>query len=202
MMRGALRKYYIGLGVLVLFAFVMLVVVVVQGASAKQDNETARRASEIATKLNDYTDTKQQVPASLDAIKVDDVPSTITYTKLSASSYKFCATYKSTSDDFTLSDAASTLTGQSLAQMDPGNSSDTSMYSPDTSYYLYTDGPHKKGENCQTIQLYSDNLLNGNNGSASPACSYDYSLPSDQADQAYMDCLDGTTGTNDSNSSI
>jgi hypothetical protein len=199
-MHGSLRKYSLGLGVIVLFAVVMLIVVVVQGVSVRQDNQTARKASEIADKLNSYTDSKQQPPTSLVDLKVIDVPDTITYKRFSASSYNFCVTYKAASDNLDFSNATSTLTGQALTQMDTSYGSDVSGgYTPDTVYYLYVDGPHKKGENCQTVQIYDNALMDTGTPNS---CNYDYSLPSDQADKAYLDCLDNGTSTDSSKSSI
>ncbi len=153
---NTLQRYKAGLLFFGLLTIVLLIVVLMQASSAKQDNITDRKANDIATKLDDYITNKQEVPDSLSTAGINDVPATITYKKLGDDSYKFCATYKAASSDF----ANSTVVEDAIYQGITGTPSasdsyDTSGYDDTSgntdSSYLYISPTHKKGENCQTI---------------------------------------------------
>jgi len=176
-MQSKLRKYQIGLAALGLFTLVIVVVILVQAGATKQDADTTKKANDIATKLEMYISTKQMIPDSLGAVGVSDVPATISYQKLSDTSYRFCLTYKSASSGF---DAASAVTdvatgsyGQRYSSL--GNTTDTET--GDTGY-LYIPDTHHKGSNCQTIKPYIY---------ASPY--YPYSQPSTK--QPLLDTMNG-----------
>lgn len=147
--------YKVGFAILSALTVALLIFVLSQAGGAKQDAKTEKAANDIATKLNNYIDGKQEVPANLAAANIKDVPPTITYKKLSDDSYKFCTNYKSASSGFdgttVLDDAISRgLYGSSSAGIDSGYPDDTSVGGADHSY-LYITYTHKKGESCQTI---------------------------------------------------
>lgn len=123
-----------------MFVFVMLL-----AGNAKQDTETQNAANKAADKLNSYVSSKQTIPDSLQAADIHDMPKTISYRKVSDTSYKFCATYKSASKNLSsdvLVNAA--ISGYRGASYDNYTSTE-SLYIPST---------HKKGEACQTIKPY------------------------------------------------
>ena len=174
-------KYKIGIFVLILFALGLFGYVAYTGLASKDDAKTYKAAQKIAEKLNNYTLNKEP-PNSLSELGVKDVPSTITYTKKSSSSYEFCATYKyaaSSSVDIGDIFTGATITGTgSGAYPDPG--------SGDTNYgYLYISPNYKKGKNCQTITgVYgggyynynlNDQLNNSSSSSSQPSASNNYS---------------------------
>lgn len=144
-MENTLKKYKLGFLAIGLITLGLFVWLVVQASATKSDAKTLKAAQTAADKLNSYS---QGVPDSLAAAGVKDVPSSIKYTKLSSTKYKFCVTYKTTSSDF---DASNTLfslaTGGSLNNKYDYNSTDTS--------YLTVDSSHKKGTTCQTVTPYS-----------------------------------------------
>lgn len=142
-MEKTLSKYKIGLLVLMLFAIAMTVLVLVQAGSTKTDTNTNNAASNIADTLNNYVDSNNTIPATLAEASVKNVPSTISYQKLSDSSYKFCVTYKGNSSGFDASGVASDLVTGSLSS-GFGSSSDNTELNIDSTYH--------KGVNCQTVQ--------------------------------------------------
>lgn len=145
-MKSTLLRYKIGLAVLLAFAFVMTGLVLVQASGTKQDTKTNSAASDIADKLNTYVDNNQKVPGSLAEAGAKNVPSTISYTKLSDTSYKFCATYKGNSSGFDATGTATDLLSGS------GSSSITNEPNiPVDNSYLTIDSTWHKGANCQTI---------------------------------------------------
>lgn len=146
-----LFKYEIGLAVIGVFTFVMLVVVLIQAGAARHDNDLYKAADKIATKLNDYNDRHDKVPAVLETAGIDDVPEDISYTKLSKSRYKFCMTYKN--------DSRGPGPIQAFERYYYGEGYDNPYYNDsDESDYLYISATYKKGENCETvnINLYND----------------------------------------------
>lgn len=150
-MKNSLNKYKIGLLVVGVFTLGMAGYVMIQAGAAKEDNETYKKATKIADKLNDYT-LRKSPPASLQAAGIQDVPDSVSYTRLSSTRYKFCVTYKADSSGFD----ASSVENQLLS----------SAYGTDSSYnyddyessYLYLDYTHHKGENCKTIKSYSSSI--------------------------------------------
>ncbi|HET8709108.1 MAG TPA: hypothetical protein VFL85_02385 [Candidatus Saccharimonadales bacterium] len=179
----AIHKYYIGLGVIGAFALVMLIVVVSQGVSARQDNDTYRQATKVADKLNSYVDKNQKVPDSLADAGITDAPSTVSYTKKAADRYEFCVQYKSASDGMNMTDATSTLTEKAAEQYygygDVSGSSSSNDYSSYLDSELYLPDAHKAGRNCQTIKPYIQ-----------PTTCVPSSFGSSQSLNDYYSCLD------------
>jgi type II secretory pathway pseudopilin PulG len=166
-MHNKLRGYQIGLAAIGIFTLVLVGLVVMRATAAAQDNKTDKAAQSIASTLNDYTLSHDTVPTSLTAANVKDVPSTISYTKLSATSYKLCMTYKAASSGF---DATSTIT--SLATGGGLSSGFNSSTGSGTTDFLEVPPTHHAGANCQTIELNASNSSNdffsadSNNGSS------------------------------------
>jgi hypothetical protein len=148
MPRG-LNKYIVGLLVIGTFTFVLLIIMLVQAGGVRQDTKSYKAATKIADKLNDYTLDHNTVPTSLSSIGEKDVPDTISYERLSSTHFKFCVTYKSDSTNFSATDVETRLiTGQSEDDY-------YSSLSDDETSYLYITGTHHKGDNCQTVKIYS-----------------------------------------------
>lgn len=173
-----LRKYLIGLGALMVFVVVLVVMVLVQAGGFKEDTKTYKAADAASQKLNDYVSSNQTIPSSLDEAGVKDVPSSISYTKLSSSKYKFCATYNSDSNGF---DTAAVESDILTAQTGGTASSDTFTGSS-SNYDLYISPTHHKGANCQTVEPY---IYGGGGG----GCTYPQNDSSDQAFNNYYDCI-------------
>ncbi len=150
MKNPGLKKYVLGFALIGLITLGLAVFTLMQGAAAKQDNETSKRAQEIADKLNDYIDSSSRIPENLDDAGISNVPSTIKYSKKNSSEYEFCVTYKA-EKSYGGSDVSSVFWGSAL------RSSATSEYEEDDSYKpssLYLPYSYKKGENCQTVKPY------------------------------------------------
>ena len=142
-MEKSLSKYKIGLLVLMVFAVAMAAIVLVQASATKADTKTNNTASNIADALNNYIDSNGTIPATLAGAGVKQVPSTISYQKLSDSSYKFCVTYKGNSSGFDATGVVSDLMTGSLST-DSGDSGGNTD--------LLIDSMYHKGANCQTVQ--------------------------------------------------
>ncbi|MBI5906892.1 hypothetical protein HY857_02450 [Candidatus Saccharibacteria bacterium] len=154
-----MKKYYIGLMLLMFGAIGLLVITLSQAKSAKTDKDTLDKAGSISTKLDNYISQKNTIPSDLAAAGIKDVPSTITYTKLSSSKYKLCATFSGASDGY---DAgwASLFTGAlygSDSTTGRGSAPGDTQGDYFDSYMLYT---HKKGQNCQTVKPYISDSSN------------------------------------------
>jgi len=92
--RPKLLKYYLFFGVLMLAAIAAVAFTISTASDSKTDKATAEKISEISTKLDTFISNNSQVPATLDDAGVNNVPSSISYKKISDSEYKICATYK------------------------------------------------------------------------------------------------------------
>lgn len=152
-----MKKYYIGLFIILLFTFGFVGYTIYLGIGSKIDIETQKSAEEISRKLNNYVGNNKKIPESLSEVGVNDVPTTIVYTKLSDSKYKFCATYKSASGYYDYG-VSGVLTGV-MANNYTENYDDvypSDYREPD----LYVSKYHKKGENCTTVEPYLDNYNN------------------------------------------
>jgi hypothetical protein len=99
-MNKSLLKYKIAFLVLLLLTVGIAGLVLIEASTTKHDTNTNDTANNIATQLNSYVETSQTIPGSLRQAGVKSVPKTISYQKLSSSSYKFCVTYKGTSSGF------------------------------------------------------------------------------------------------------
>ncbi|HEY8999351.1 MAG TPA: hypothetical protein VIM53_03455 [Candidatus Saccharimonadales bacterium] len=91
-MRNSLFAYKVGLAAIGIFVLSLVVYVATQAGATKQDTQTYNAANSIAQKLNGYIDTQGTIPSSLQVAGATNVPPTVTYVKLSDSSYKFCVT--------------------------------------------------------------------------------------------------------------
>lgn len=164
MKRSPIFKYQLGLAIIGVFTLVIVGLVLVQASATKQDTTTEKHANDIAEKLNNYVESKQAVPESLSNTGISDVPETINYKKVSASSYTFCTNYKATSSNFDSSAVALSLaTG---GKVDPGSSDYSSKD------YLVIPSSHHKGANCQTISPYLYNSGGGSGCSLFSSSSY------------------------------
>lgn len=146
-----MKKYYIGLMALGLFTVGIAVYVLVMGVQARQDVKTEKAATKAAEKLNNYVSSKQKIPSSLKEAGVSDVPSTITYTKISNEKYKFCVTYKA-DKGYGSGDVTTALTGAATSKL--YGSSYPELDDESEESYLYLNYTHKKGEECHTIKPY------------------------------------------------
>jgi hypothetical protein len=153
-MNNKLFKYKIGLAVIGVLTLVLLVVVAVGASGVKQDNQSYKKATAIAEKLNNYIYDNYKIPETLSDAGITDVPSTVRYEKDSETEYKFCVTYKSASED--------------LSSF--GNISDA-KYTPST---LYLRAAHQKGENCQTVKPYLNTYDNYNTTGSSTGSTDSY----------------------------
>jgi hypothetical protein len=160
-MQRSLTKYRIGLGAIGLFTLVILVVVLVQASGMKQDQKTENAANNIATQLNSYTGFGQTrpVPYALSEAGISNVPSTISYTRISRYSYRFCVTYKSSSTDFNASSLAQNVVARGMGA--GSNYNANQYYQGSNSYfYLYINPIHHKGVNCQYVSGYYSSNVN------------------------------------------
>lgn len=140
---SGIKKYYVGLAILMAIMLACLIYTVSQAGAAKADKKTNEAVQKISNKLETYVISKG-VPDSLQTAGISDVPSTVKYTKLSDQKYKICFDYKQASSGF---DAGWwSLLGGAFDQ-----GTDTSQ-SEDRTYFDYSvQYKHKKGQNCQTI---------------------------------------------------
>lgn len=143
-----MKKYYIGLAILMAIALGLTVFVLANGKDSKLDDETAAKAETIGNKITDYMYAHNSVPDSLATVGVTDAPSTITYQKIDAETFKFCANFKSSGSSF---DAGPTglLTG--LLYKGAVTPTTNNANSPYLDVYSLR-YQHKKGNNCQTIK--------------------------------------------------
>jgi|GEM_PF-2039026 len=147
-MKTKLLKYQLGLLVLGLLTIGLVVVVLVQAGATKRDTTVYQQANKVADKLNSYVESAGTVPESLAAAGISRPDAAISYQKLSASSYRFCVTYRANSSDFDPSAVADTLAtagalGSGLTTWDTSSDS-----------YLTVSAAHHRGANCQTIKPY------------------------------------------------
>ena len=152
-MHQSLTKYKIGLGIVGLFTVAITIWALAQAGATKQDNNTYNAANNIANKLNAYTDANDTAPYSLTYTGVYNPPSAISYTRLSSSSYRFCMDYKTASSDFSASSTESDLLTSSVGS---SSSSDNSA-NYGANGFLFIDTSHHKGNNCQVVNLFTDN---------------------------------------------
>ncbi len=148
-----MKKYRLGLLILGLITIGLTIYIATLGLSTRQDVKTEKSIEDVGNKLNSYIDREQEIPESLDVVGARDVPSTITYTKLSEKEYKLCATYKA-AKGYGSGDISSVVTGAIFSRYYGYDSSlyeGSEDYKPASYYPSYT---HKKGQDCQTIAPY------------------------------------------------
>lgn len=144
-----LARYKIGFVVLGIFVFGIIIFLIVQASGSRQDAKTQKAAQAIATKLNDYTNKEDTLPENLQEVGVSDVPSTISYRKISDKQYEFCTTYRQDSSNV---DASSIFT-QALYGYYGVSPFENYDYTNDTILIISSD--YKKGKKCQTIEPYT-----------------------------------------------
>lgn len=191
-----MKKYYIGLFILALVTFGVVGYVLTLGIQSRQDVKTEKSAQDVADKLNNYINTKQQIPTSLAEVGAKDVPESIKYTKISEKNYKICVTYRA-SKGYGSSDITTVLTGAAMSRA--YGSAGTTGYNDNPSNYepssLYINSTHKKGEDCQTIKPYisSYNSYNGS-GSSSGSTIDEFCNPKGKYYETYKTyCTPATT---------
>lgn len=143
-MKTSLLPYKIGLAAIGVFVLSIVIFVLSQAGATKQDTQTYNTANDISQKLATYIDEQGTIPTTLQDAGIHSVPSTISYTKLSDQSYKFCMTYKAKDDGLNSSSIAQTLImagDPALSDVSTSTTTDTLIISPS----------HKKGATCQTI---------------------------------------------------
>ena len=141
---------------------------ILQANNSRKDAQTVKAAQSIADKLNSYTSEHQTAPDSLQAAHITNVPSEISYKKLSDTSYSFCITYK-TKNENPSKNVPNLLMSPSLSATENYDS----FYDYDASS-LYIDGNHTKGKKCQTVKLLSYNYNSDTSDSSSSANSSPY----------------------------
>lgn len=186
----SMKKYVIGLIIITLVTLGLAGYVVSLGLGSRQDVKTEKSEQEVGDKLNAYIIKENKLPDSLSQAGAKDVPSSITYKKLSSEEYKLCVTYKA-AKGYGGSDITSVVTGAVISNMyGMGSSPDYSgsSYTPSSYYPSYT---HKKGETCQTVKPY----LQPDYSSTSPSTIIDdsaYCSPTGQYYEFYKDyCVEG-----------
>lgn len=164
-----MKKYYAVFAILTLVILGVAGYIVSIGVNGRQDLRTQSRAEDIAEDLNSYVSKNKEVPASLEAAGISDVPSTITYTKKSTSEYEFCMDFKQEKGygDFGGADISTAVTGAALSRAVPDYEEYTSTYRPSSLYISYT---HKAGKTCQTVQPYGLDDCSDTYSTYSPTC--------------------------------
>ncbi len=165
-MNKSLLKYQLGLAIMMVFSLVLLVIVLTQAGSAKQDGETYDKATKVANALDTYAVTNGP-PDSLAAANIKDVPPQVSYTKLDSSHYQFCVNYKSdgSSIDATAIETQ-ILTGGMASKFYSTSGGETS--------FLYLNPSHHKGNNCQKVKAVNYNASANYNFDTTSATSQSY----------------------------
>lgn len=162
----AIKKYYIGIGLLALGTLVLLGFVLVQSSSYKIDKQTNEIGYKISEDLNNYISDEDKIPENLSDATNEKIPESIKFTKESDSRYKFCVTYKNASSP-SMDAGSILLQGLYGGYQDPNSYNYQSDYTQSALYistYSYS-----KGENCQSVEPIFSNLYN------QPQDSFDYS---------------------------
>lgn len=146
--QSAMVKYYVGFLVIGLVTLGLTFFVVGQANATKQDKKTYEQAQQAASKLNNYVNREQVVPKDLKEAGITDVPSSISYEKVSEEEYEFCVTYK-TARSYSSGDISGLLWGSYMnrAGLDFNELGDNNR-----SASLYLPYSYKKGKNCYNIE--------------------------------------------------
>lgn len=142
-----LGKYYLLFGLLILLTAGALIYVLSQASAAKADKLTSSKVTEIAAKLQKYTSTNGQLPATLDDAGVNSLPPTVSYSRINDGQYKICVFYHLAGTSAGVN-AASLLAAVLRRSLPAGNSPPSGLPFLDT--YSLADF-HKKGQTCQTV---------------------------------------------------
>lgn len=143
-----IAKYYIGLIVLVVFAAGLVGYTIAAGNDAKSDKKTSEAVNKIAPALETYINKNYALPADLEELNVNNIPSTVTYKKISDEKYKFCVTYKSSANSF--DGGLFSLFGGALYRSAYSGSDYTASEEYLDTYKLIFN--HNKGANCLTVK--------------------------------------------------
>lgn len=150
-----MKKYYIGLVVLLALALGLLGYTLYQANLAKKDRAVSTKVQTIADDLNSYVSANNKIPSSLQEAGIKDVPAAVKYTKVSSERYTFCVTYKASSRGFSVS--ASEMAAAALFSRFYGgsgyNSDGTSDYEA-SQLFIYDFSGHKQGETCYKVKPY------------------------------------------------
>jgi hypothetical protein len=138
------KKYKIGIVVLALIILGLAAYIISLGVQSKEDKQTHASAQEIAEKLNAFVSEEQEIPANLSVAGIENVPSAISYEKVSGTTYHFCVTYKS-DKSYGSSDVSSVLVNAAYGSQ----LYDNEIYEPQ---FLYISDDYQKGENCVTVK--------------------------------------------------
>lgn len=142
-----IKKYYVGFTIIVLFMLGALIFTLSQAASAKTDKKTDSAVDQIATKLEIYIAKNGSIPETLGKADINDVPSTVVYTKVSSSQYKICFDYKNASSGFDAGWTSLFFGGSFNTPYEQNDSkTDNTYFDSSVSYH------HKKGQNCQDVK--------------------------------------------------
>jgi type II secretory pathway pseudopilin PulG len=146
-----MKKYYIGIIVLLGLCAGSVVYTLSQAGAAKADKLTDQAVEQIGTKMETYVADKGHVPQSLSEIGVNNIPPTVSYQALTDSKYKVCFDYHTASSGF---DASwfSLFSGGISSNNQPQIDNNGGGYFDSSIEFS-----HKKGNNCQTVDAGSLN---------------------------------------------
>jgi type II secretory pathway pseudopilin PulG len=140
----AIRKYYLGLAVLMIVAIGAVIYTISQGTAAKSDAQTNKAVEQISNNLDGYITTSGKIPTSLAQAKITGIPPTVAYTKISDTKYKVCLDYKSSASGF--DGGWTSLLGGFIGSGQSSTDNSNLQY-----FNNLVEFSHKKGENCQTV---------------------------------------------------
>lgn len=139
----SLKKYYIGITVLILIAFGFLVYTITQSGGAKKDRATNAVVESIGDKLDNNISDKNRIPVDLAEAGITKMPPSVTYTRLSDSQYKICFYYYQANNGLDADWSSIVTAGLNSTQT---GQSDHSYFDSSLEF------SHKKGQNCQTVK--------------------------------------------------
>ncbi len=146
--KNKLLKYYVGIGVLVIFTLGLAIFVSSQGSQQKKDKQVNAAAIQIAEDLNEYIEEKQKIPDALSDVSNVNIPEEVTYTK-KQDSYEFCVSYNSDSSSGLSADSIVSQ-GLSGSYGGVGRYEYESRYKPSTLYV--SSYSWSEGEKCYEVE--------------------------------------------------
>jgi hypothetical protein len=96
-MRASFTAYRIAIAAALLVSLGIFVITLHQANLWRQDGQTEAAVNEIAGKLSIYSGGTRQLPATLSAAGIKNVPKNVTYKRLNVNTYRLCASYASAS---------------------------------------------------------------------------------------------------------
>jgi len=169
-----LFKYYLVFSLLVLFTAGAVVYTLSLASSSNKDQTTQDKVVEASSKLEGYIAKNNQLPTNLDDAGINNIPSTLTYKKISDTKYRLCANYTTASSGFS-GGWTSIFTG-ALSSLHSTSSLASNIGYLDVYNLAYN---HQKGQNCQTVKpidLTSSNVSSSSAQALSSQSSSDESL--------------------------